>query len=261
MSNKAPHFPSKPAKKFRDAKVAIGYCHGKDVDAFFHGSLLHLLNVEAGRVTKIIDMMSSPKVDTARNRIVESWLKTSDADYLLMVDADMVLPEDTIERLINHDKDIACGLYFLGSGTLKGGLIPTLHVINQENKDRPLDILWDYPTNALVQVAGTGAGCMLIKREVAEKMLIARGEDHPMPWFAYGVHNGVAIGEDIAFCLTANKMGFEVWVDTGLIPQHVKPSFLGEEQYAMSLLRPEHPAYEQRESIPVYQEFFHGSSS
>jgi len=254
MSNKAP-------KRFRDAKVAIGYCMPFHVDSFFHNSLVNLLWRERNRVVEVIGIISSPKVDAARNQIFKIWLDKTDADYLLMVDTDMVLPVDTLDRLLHHDKDIVAGLYFLGHGHLRGGLQPTLHIINKDNPDQPLGILWDYPINSLVQVAGTGAGCMLVKREVAEKMLVARGEDHKMPWFAYGMHNGVEIGEDIAFCLTANKIGFEVWVDTGLVPQHVKPAFLGEEQYAMSLLRPEHPFHDRAESVPIYQELLDGSSS
>ena len=71
---------------------------------------------------------------------------------------------------------------------------------------------------------------MLFRSRVLEGLLKVRGSNHPLPWFAHGVHNGVQVGEDIAFCLTAAKVGFQTWVDTGLVVPHVKPRFIQEDR-------------------------------
>jgi len=74
-----------------------------------------------------------------------------------------------------------------------------------------------------------------------------------MPWFAHGMHNGVPIGEDVAFCLTAMKCGFEVWGDSSVQALHVKPALVGEVDYVRSVNDPRHYLYDKRHEIPIYQ--------
>jgi len=242
----------KPNSKKPIPKVALGYCHGAEVSAFWHTAVVGLLQAERKRITRTIALYSGPKIDEARNSIFRAWLD-GNCDYLLMVDTDMVFPVDTLARLLRADKDIVGGLCFTGTPRLDK-VAPTIHVINDQAGpgDMFMDIMWDYPQDQLVQCAGTGAACMLIKREVAEEILKARGENHPMPWFAHGMAGGMRIGEDIAFCLTAGKLGFEVWVDTGLVIGHVKPKFIGPEDYLISLNRESHPQHENRHLIEAY---------
>lgn len=246
------------ATPWKGKKVALGYCHREELSAFFHTSVIALDRQERNRMGKIIGILSGPKIDSARNTIFRIWLDETDDDYLLMVDTDMYLPINLVDRLLKHDKDIVGGLCF--SGRSEGGVTPAIRVITDNGDGPTIEPLWDYPTDSLVQVAAIGAACMLVKREVAETVLQARGEDHPMPWFAHGAHNGVEIGEDVAFCLTAGKVGFEVWVDTGMIILHDKHRFVGDAEYVLSLSREDHPYYNLREKVPIYQELVNGDS-
>ena len=254
--------PKRKAPKKPESSVAIGYVHPDTVSSYWHASLIQLLQVEWSRVPTIISVMSGPKIDSARNNVMRKWLTETTATHLLMVDTDMILPPDLIEVLLAADKDIVGGLCFTGNGPSLTKLAPTIKVIRPDDDDKPgIEILWDYPTDALVKCDATGAACMLIKREVAEKVWEARGEDHPLPWFAHGVHNGVEIGEDVAFCLTAGRIGYEERVDTGLVIPHVKARFLTEVEYVLSLSKDDHPYYDEREKVPVYKEIIDGSSS
>ncbi len=260
MGNKSKRLPRQ--KQTKKVTVAIGYCHRAELSAYFHTSMLFLLQQEwkRKRVVEVIAILSGPKVDSARNSIFLRWLEQTSASHLLMVDTDMQVPENVIDRLLQHDKDIVGGLAFTGTGQ-GSDIVPAVRVIEEIEGTPSIQPLWDYPTNSLVQVAGIGTACMLIKREVAEAIWEARGKDHPMPWFAYGVHNGVEIGEDIAFCLTAGKIGFETWVDTGLVIPHDKHRFITDSEYVLSLTREDHPHYDLREKVPIYQELLDGNSS
>jgi len=176
-----------------------------------------------------------------------------------MVDTDMVLPPDTIKRLIGHNKDIVGGLCFAGgwSGVIK----PTIHVVKPDEEGKPvIEILWDYPPDTLLEVDATGGACIMITRKCAEGIWAARGVDHPMPWFAHGMHNGVRIGEDIAFCLTAGKLGYKVYVDTGLEIGHIKSYAMGSTDYVRSLMDDSHPRYNQRDEVPIYRSLVHGDT-
>ncbi len=253
---------SKRAGRRKRATVAIGYCHRPEVSAYFHTSMLELREQEwiKGNPAPVIAVMSGPKVDSARNTVFRRWLGETDASHLLMVDTDMLIPSETIERLLSYDKDIVGGLAFTGIGQLSS-VVPAVRIIGEEDGAPTIEPMWEYPTNSLVQVAAMGAACMLVKRKVAEAIWEARGKDHPLPWFAYGIHNGVEIGEDIAFCLTAGKVGFEVWVDTGLVIPHDKHRFITDAEYALSLSREDHPYYNLKEKVPIYQELLNGNPS
>ena len=256
MGNKSKRVPrGKVPKK----TVALGYCHREDLSAYFHTSILALDRRERDRMGKVIAVLSGPKVDSARNEIFDRWLTETEDTHLLMVDTDQVIPVHTVQRLLDHDKDIVGGLAFSGRGT--SGVTPAIRVITDTEQGPSIEPLWDYPTNALVQVAAIGAACMMVKREVAEGVLAARGREHPMPWFAHGAHNGVEIGEDVAFCLTAGKVGYEVWVDTGLIIPHDKHRLVTDHEYVLSLSMDDHPYYDYREKVPIYQELLDGEPS
>ncbi len=246
-----------------DALVAIGYCMPDKVSSYFHTSLVQLIRAEAHRVGPTIGVISGPKIDDARNKIVHAFLEETEATHLLMVDTDQVLRRDTISRLLEADKDIVGGLIFIGASgvsPIRPNVVVSVPV--GEGPEWTMEPLWEYPTDTVVQVAGVGAACMMVTREVYEKVLVARGDQHPLPWFAHGMHKGIQIGEDIAFCLTAQKIGFEVWCDTGLVIPHVKPRFIDEATYVISLNTEAHPYYNDREKVPVYQEFVgHGDSS
>jgi len=240
--------------------IAIGYVHPEKVSAFFMSSLVRLLRLEGHRIEGVIAIHSGPKVDDARNQLFKEWLRKTNANRLLMVDTDMILPENTIKRLIGHNKDIVGGLCFSGgwSGTVK----PVIHRVEpDENGQARLTVVYDYPPDTLMEVDGTGGACMMISRRCAEDVWRARGEDHQMPWFAYSMHNGLRIGEDIAFCLTAQKVGYKTYVDTGLEIPHVKPTTLGEVDYVRSLLNENHPHYNQRDTVPIYRELLDGDAS
>lgn len=223
-------------------------------------SIIRLLRKESGRVEQVIQIHSGPKIDDARNELFKAWLTGTNANRFLMVDTDMIPPENTISRLIGHNKDIVGGLCFAGSGNTS--VKPVIHVIEEDEHGKPIiNILWNYPPNALVEVAATGGACMMITRKCAETVWKARGISHPMPWFAHGMHNGVRIGEDVAFCLTAQKVGFKTFVDTGLEIPHIKSFHMGQQDYVRSLMNESHPYYNQRSEVPIYREIVDGYSS
>ena len=252
----------KPQQRQPKHTVVIGYVHPEKVSSYWHSSLINLLRKEYHRVPTVISFISGPKVDSARNNVMKEWLTKTTASHLLMVDTDMILPLETIDVLLKADKDIIGGLCFIGNGPYLEKVMPTIRVIRSDDDGKvTIDCLFDYPINTLVKCDATGAACILIKRKVAEDIWEARGKDHPLPWFAHGVHNGVEIGEDVAFCLTAGKLGYEVWVDTGLMIPHVKNRFLTEGEYFLSLSKETHPYYDKRDQVPVYREILDASSS
>ena len=93
-----------------------------------------------------------------------------------------------------------------------------------------------YPPNALIEVDYVGAGCLLMRRDLLEKMAA-----HPIApergkvWFDWRVDNaanlpqGEALSEDFAMNLHVRRnLGIKVMVDTSIQCRHVG---LGEATY------------------------------
>jgi hypothetical protein len=170
--------------------------------------------------------------------------------HVLMVDTDMVLPADLITRLLADDKDIVGALTF--GGGVSGIVIPSMRKIVEDSQGRPtMGVYWDYPRQELFPVDAHGAAALLVKREVISTVREARGKDHPMPWFAHGMHNNVPIGEDVAFCILAQKCGFEVWCDSRIEVAHHKSYFIGEQEYESSIANERHPYYAESQKVKV----------
>jgi GT2 family glycosyltransferase len=147
----------------------------------------------------------------ARNGAAKYFL-TSDADALLFLDSDMMPPPDMLTKLVEHDKPIVSALAFKR--------VPDYEpCIFREVSETEAVIYHDYP-KGLIEVAGVGMACCLIKKEVFEKV--------PPPWFMPG-----ELGEDLAFCKRVREAGIPVYCDTTLICKHVGTVAIEEGHYAV----------------------------
>ncbi|HYE89552.1 MAG TPA: hypothetical protein VEA38_00975 [Terriglobales bacterium] len=146
----------------------------------------------------------------AENQLVKDFLDHPEATHLFMTEMDMVLPRDCIVRLLELDKDIASGVYFLRSAQPEGRGQPCLYKrpvarLSDRAKDAnpygqyPVTI---FPTEEPFRAGASGLGCVLFTRRVFETM--------PYPWFDLSAEK---YGSDMYFYKHATDYGFECWVD------------------------------------------------
>lgn len=189
-----------------------------------------------------VSMQSGPRVAEGRTQLVTHFLTNplfEQADWLLMLDDDMVFDADLLARLmaVAHypDRPIVGGLCFCGRHY--GRQWPTIYELYQEEKTFGCRPVLTYPKNALVKVGGTGGACLLVHRQVYVGMAAAPwnktmpdGRPNPYPWFVEGLvtSDGAPLGEDLAWCRKANLLGIPIHVDTGTKLGHVKPAMLTE---------------------------------
>jgi hypothetical protein len=162
-------------------------------------------------------------VTEARNTIHDRFLDKSSAPYLLMIDSDVLPPPDAIERLLAHDKGVVGGWYRKKEKFRVKNLNGTESVIQ-----RP--VVYDYdgfneeiqkfefrqrlePGEGLEKVDGMGAGCWLIRRDVAEKI----GKS------PFSLQYG---GEDLSFCRKITGAGYDIFVDWSLACAHIGSFFV-----------------------------------
>lgn len=211
--------------------VCIGYCFG-NIDPYFHKSMLATLRFDHFNddlIVDVIDVYSGPRIVAARNEIVRLFVEHEQKpDWLLMVDTDMVFSPDAIYQLLavadEKERPIVGGLAFVaGRG---GNIYPTMYRIENRVSEggtgTDVGIIETWPDNSLVRVDATGAACILMHRSVLEKMREVVGE--PQPWYAETVDkaSGSEYGEDFTFCVRATRLGYPIYVHTGVEFGHRK---------------------------------------
>lgn len=153
----------------------------------------------------------------SRNVLREEFLK-SGYDYFFSVEQDVMITPNIIYTLLKHQKDIISGVYYktkeiFGIKTY----YPLLMIAcdkdgNQITTNQPDCLIRDMyrhevEDNKLIQVEGSGLGCILITRKVLEKIKFRFEEDK-------------AAFDDMFFALDAKNEKFQIWADTSLKCKH-----------------------------------------
>lgn len=126
------------------------------------------------------------------------------ADYLYMVDDDMICPNDTFERLYAHDVDLVAPLAFTRNYPHKAVIYDISEGWDPVSRSHYFvnHHVESYAKDKLIECDAVGFGAALIKRSVLEGV--------PAPRFM----STCGTGEDIYFCHQARKAGFRVFMDT-----------------------------------------------
>lgn len=205
---------------------AIANIHPGEVSAGFCYSLASVLLLDAAtgpRCRGLLQEWSSANVSQSRNRLVESFLDGTTAEWLVFVDSDMIFDADAVHRLVDtaavDDLPILGGLCFGGN---HDRLFPTIYVgVELEGGGQALTTVNEYPRDCVVQCHATGGAFLAIRRDVLEHMRREWG-GRAFPWFQETEYGGRPVGEDITFCLRAQQLGYLVHVDTRIRVGHHK---------------------------------------
>lgn len=146
----------------------------------------------------------------ARNKIAREAIDLG-FDYVLMVDSDIVLPSDTLVRMMDDPVDICLGCYPRKRST--NGTIE-LFRLGQKNFVETFTADEIDEMTGRVVVKGGGFGCAFIKVDILK--------DLPYPWFKYVQYdNGETLSEDNYFCSEAAKRGYIINADAGIRCGHI----------------------------------------
>jgi len=148
------------------------------------------------------------KLVKARNTIFEYALN-NDYDYVLFIDSDVIVPIDTIVKLLDEKKDIIGGFYPI---TTEVGLPTPNAKYYVPGQKEYMDFPAEKIDNDFHQVDLIGMGCTLISRQIYLKYSFRceRGE-----------YLDLERSEDMCFCEDLRKDRIPVYFDTGLICNHI----------------------------------------
>ena len=161
--------------------------------------------------------------DVSRRILCDEFLKRKEFDAILMVDMDQLSPPDLLERLRAHDRDMVTAHY------MHRGIDPIYSICSAVG-EWPYQPMTNIPEGGIHEIAVTGMGAVLIKREVIEAVrdYLPPG-DHP---FAIGplpevAGNYVSLPADLRFFTVARKLGYELWLDANVECLHATVVWVG----------------------------------
>lgn len=239
--------------------VVIAYVYSRDVTHSWHHSMIELIGWDLAHEARVLRggyvamKCGTDGLVDARNKAIKLFLEEKQADWLFWVDTDMGFTGDTLERLIAAadpvERPIVGALAFTqredgqdGMGGWHTSAAPTVFDwLKLDDGQMGFAVRWDYPTDMVTRVAGTGSACILIHRSVFERVEAKYG---PV-WYNRipNTSTGQLISEDLSFCMRAGTLDVPVHVHTGVKTNHQKVLWLGEDEYfgqvALSKIRPE----------------------
>lgn len=169
------------------------------------------------------------RTDYSRNMAVEKFLRPRLPDgrpqftHILMLDADHRHPQHIIQSLArwviaDPERQVVGGLNFM-----RGEPYAPCAFIQEADGSYSTPLEWE---PGLMEVDILGTGCVLIAREVFERI--------PKPWFYYPydqVQEGVWPTEDVGFSRKCNEHGIQLWMDTTTTSPHMISATIDESTF------------------------------
>lgn len=170
-----------------------------------------------------VPTISTGTFSSVRNELVENAIEAGCTD-IWMTDTDQIYPPDTLIKLVEHDLPIVCG-------KVHRRYPPFDPILYQKTKwkykfvETPDD---QWMNGQLVEVAATGAACMLIRSEVFKSL--------EQPWFKSlkpTKRRPFTVGEDIYFWLKVKEAGHRVFVDASIEIGHLSSLVINKNFYQL----------------------------
>ncbi len=198
--------------------------------------------------------VSASIIHWARNWLLGEQLKSGKPwTHALLIDDDMVIEPDALERLLSHKKDVVAGLCTRRNDPP----IPNMRYFNDD--EGATSTIWEWPEGKLVEVHAVGTGLMLVSKNAFEQVaqayfdclwekdfyqlpesrveqlrkvrMAAFDKDKTCYWFRClpTPKGDIEMGEDVTFCHLLRKYcDIPIYVDTSVQPGH-----LGQYPYAI----------------------------
>lgn len=166
-------------------------------------------------------------IDYARKCIVRTFLHDTDADWLLMIDDDQIVPDNFWQLCAVQDADVVGALTPVWVGNGDPATFLRVNNYGVDKEARCYNLPPPAPgTKQPYRVPIVGTGCIAIRRRVFAPKPQGVG-DTPF-YFTFMDDRRVRGGEDINFSVEANRAGFILAVHPQVWCDHMKELPLGQ---------------------------------
>lgn len=176
-----------------------------------------IYGLDKGGHSCVFDFVRGYDCATARNNIAQRAID-EEADYVLMVDNDVVLPSDALVNLLEEPVDVCLGYYaHRNAQNAYGGKTSVCRL-------GELNYTMQFPSVELTAkrdrgeyrelIHGGGMGCALIRTDVFRRLRF--------PWFDWvNYQDRGVLSEDLYFCEKCGQAGIPIFTDTRVGCGHV----------------------------------------
>ena len=160
-------------------------------------------------------------IDYARNCIVKTFIEDTDADWLMMIDDDQIVPDNFWQLCAVRDADAVSALtpVWVCNMDPEAMLRVNNYGVDAEHRCYNLPVPPDDLKNPY-RVPILGTGCIAIRRRVFAPK--PHGVGLAPFYFTYLDDRKVRAGEDINFSVECNRAGFVLAVHPGVRFDHAK---------------------------------------
>ena len=190
-------------------------------------TLKALWDMDKGGHDVLFEFVRGYDCATARNKAALRAMELG-ADYLMMVDNDVTVPNDALVNLIGHGEDVVSGYYaHRDQDNVYKGRTCACKLKKDDGTywfNYPLESEWtadelrEKRENGvnLVQIHGGGMGCILIRTDVFRRI------DYPFfDWVNYSDERRSMLSEDLYFCEKVKADFTPMYVDTRVACGHL----------------------------------------
>ena len=198
-------------------KIVLGIPHTGTLPV---DTVMGLLRIQSKYAINI-QLMKSSILYISRDNLVEAALRAQ-ADYIMFLDSDQIIYEDTIDRLakyLDNGEDIVTTLIFRKDPPYQPCIF--CEQIELENKQISLKY-YDVENEDLTKpfyVESCGLGCAMIKLDIFKNI--------KQPWFLPRPYTG----EDISFMWEARQKGYKILCDPTIEIGHIGQKNYTREDY------------------------------
>lgn len=179
-------------------------------------------------------------VHHGRNRIVhQTRTDFPICTHLMMVDDDMTFPPETLETMLNHDKDV-----IITNAYRKVPPFAPIAQVWDVKEERFKIVHFDPAEGQLYRISTGGTGIVLFNMEVFNTM--------PFPWFDFmyadddpknpspeAIEGKVLVGEDLNFFMRMKSFGLKLYCDFSIEIGHIGDATRTWKDYEESCLKQE----------------------
>ena len=167
-------------------------------------------------------LVNESLISRGRNTLTARFLNNPKTTHLFFIDADIGFDPWHVLTILNHDKDVVCGLYPMKSLPLKW----VVNGVDGENTETRKDYL--------IEVSKAGTGFMCIKSHVFEELkkhpavkpfnndigLPKELDQYMYTYFDSAVRENRYYSEDWTFCENWRDLGGQIWIDSRVLLKH-----------------------------------------
>jgi glycosyltransferase involved in cell wall biosynthesis len=160
-----------------------------------------IYGLRSSRFNPFFDFVKGYDCATARNNIAQQAIDEG-FDYVLMVDSDMIIPNNALEAMFDPPADIVLGLCPRRNTNIKRCEVYKTGTFSYTDY-YTYDTL---PSEDRFEIKGGGLACGLVSVDVFKAL--------PKPWFKWITYDdGSQLSEDLYFCSLAADHGFKIYAD------------------------------------------------